>query len=446
MTTTAICIWKDLALADIGDEKWRVCSWLVTSPPTTIDSRWKAVAKVIASLGPDKVNIKWKGMTAAEQQVLPPWFIFRQKAQPVYRDEAWVKSCELMRAWPTIADFYNRTHVDDDERPIPGTPRGEQLFKTRHLRLTQVGNNVGNRYTQRLIELPVHDEVIKPPMTLRKLRVHAQRRKYNGRKGLPYLLQFYDEKREEDTCASFWKWFNTSDVPALETEAYWRLTIEYWMRINFVLEAALGKELIEAEMAPLEAVTGCPDIRNKLQEEGDKWYLKMVVFTAFYDHIVVVHQQSANAVGFFERARRDLRHRPPHGLISDLASKFGLNGLESKVIMSSRYSGGTVNAIRTLRARELQTRMAFRREQLSDAILTVCARYLLGSDDPADLQMYNIKLSNRAPKSLLHDLLGNLRAVALPGLAGILEEKEAEGIALQPWEARALVYARTSSE
>ncbi|KAK4045925.1 hypothetical protein OIO90_006651, partial [Microbotryomycetes sp. JL221] len=183
----------------------------------------------------------------AEQQVLPPWFIFRQIAQPAYRDEAWVKSCGLMRAWPTIADFYNRTHVDDDDRPIPGPPRGEQLYKTRQLWLTQVGNHPTDRYRvggdykhrnnrewttkwgpptwikQGLIELTVHDEVIKPPMTLRKLRRHAQRRKYNGRKDLPYLLQFYDEKREKDTWSSFWKWFNTSDAPALETEAYWRL-------------------------------------------------------------------------------------------------------------------------------------------------------------------------------------------------------------------------------
>ncbi|KAK4056056.1 hypothetical protein OIO90_003052 [Microbotryomycetes sp. JL221] len=33
----------------------------------------------------------------------------------------------------------------------------------------------------------------------------------------------------------------------------------------------------------MEAVTGYPDVRNKLQEEGDKWYLKMIIFTAVYE-------------------------------------------------------------------------------------------------------------------------------------------------------------------
>ncbi|KAM0788460.1 hypothetical protein ACM66B_001594 [Microbotryomycetes sp. NB124-2] len=200
VSTTVPVIWKELARASLGDERWRVWGWLVAKPTkrTGLSRSWHEVAKTIMMHKPSLIS---PSTLPLESLTLLPPDVLLPPASSYAEDDADRDIRLALGKRRLVLDFYGTR--------IPGQRHAAGIWAmTRHLETLRRKHRI-------LVELLS----LKRPYTTTKVRQALATDEYS-------VLQTQWLPKTVDKRTEFWRWFNGGGVPAAALETYWRVLHE----------------------------------------------------------------------------------------------------------------------------------------------------------------------------------------------------------------------------
>ncbi|KAM0791963.1 hypothetical protein ACM66B_000466 [Microbotryomycetes sp. NB124-2] len=321
VSTTVPVIWKELARASLGDERWRVWGWLVAKPTkrTGLSRRWQEVAKTIMMHKPSLIS---PSTLPLESLTLLPPDVLLPPASSYAEDDADRDIRLALGKWRLVLDFYG-TRIPG-QRHAAGiwamTRHWETLRRKHRMLVGETTATIEARLDRTPLKLLPASRVellsLKRPYTTTKVRQALAADEYS-------VLQTQWLPKTVDKRTEFWRWFNGGGVPAAALETYWRVlhettstpftlhlhgrapessclhclngaetreqtdkldhalvkcphSVEFWRHVGTILEKELGTTLSVDDKSPEQAIRGYERVRSKNKRAKDKEGRKLV--------------------------------------------------------------------------------------------------------------------------------------------------------------------------